>query len=252
MKSNIFCIKRLYYLLRRQIFGNNKKYFLGLGSIIGTLLLITLLSGIGSTNFHISVMFSFYIVTFLFGGYVFTSSVFSELNSPGRSVAALTLPVSNLERLAGAWLISAVVYPIIAVVGILLISLGTGLVHGQLSVSNIIFVILSKSTFSLIGIYIITQSVFLFGAIYFRKHNFFKTIGATLLVSFFLLGVFILIVYALFGGEGIVGGGETTLRPNFERFLSTIMIEFTKFAFCYLLAPYFWLLTWLGIKEREV
>jgi hypothetical protein len=253
MKNNIFCIKRLFLLMRRQTLSNIQKYLVGIGSIVGTILLITLLSGIGNPIFHMSSLFPLYIVATLIGGYVFTSSVFSELNSPNRSVAALTLPVSNFERLGNAWLLSAVGYPIISLLGILLVSIFTGLVHGQQSTSNIVSVLFSKSTFELIGVYIITQSVFLFGAIYFRKHNFFKTIGSVLLINFIFQVVLVITIFAMYGGKGtFLGGEDATITPGFEKFLTSTLFSAVKFVFYFVLAPFFWLLTWLGIKEREV
>jgi hypothetical protein len=187
------------------------------------------------------------------GGYVFSSSVFSELNSPQRSIHGLTLPVSKLERLVNGWSMSALVYPALAVIGMLFISLITLLVHGQQSVSNIVLVIFSRSTLNLIGIYIITQSVFLFGAIYFRKHNFFKTVGSLILVQIVFQVIAVITLFALFGTTGPnFEVGEATLSPGFEKFLTTTFFEIIKFVFYYILAPFFWLLTWFGIKEREV
>ncbi len=253
MKNNIFSLIRFYYLLRRQIFSNFKKNALGFGSIVGVLLAITLLTGMGNPVYHISALFPLYVVIFLIGGYIYTSSIFAELSSVQRGVTALTLPVSKLERLAAAWVLTALLYPIMAMLGVLLISLLTGLAHGFETTSNIASVLFSKSTFNLIVIYIITKSIFLFGAIYFRKNNFFKTIGSVILIQLVLLIIVLVAAILMFGGMGAnIVVDNMSISSSTDKFLPTTIIEIIGYGLRFLFAPFFWLLTWFGIKEREV
>ena len=95
-----------------------------------------------------------------------------------RAIAYLTLPISTLERWAVRVLISTVGYAAVALVGYFLVTLlGAGigqLIRGQ---SHPVFAP-SVDVWRWILAYLLTSSLFLFGAVYFRRWNALKVILA--------------------------------------------------------------------------
>jgi len=253
-KNNIFSIKRLFLLGKRQVLGNLNGLLIAFASFAGALLVVSLLSGYSNPASIRGLSPLYYVVLFV-GGYVFTSNIFGELHSPQRSIPFLTLPVSKLERLANAWLLTAVIYPILALTGIALVVFLAHLILGIPMVAGTFSVVGSANAMKIVLIYVITQSIFLFGAVYFRKSNFIKTLLSLFVVQN-IIGVFIAIVgYLLFGTLNFDSGQwvqNSSFSPGLESFFTKTFPEIMKFAFYYLLTPFFLLLTWFGIKERQV
>lgn len=253
-KNNLFSFRRLFLLGKRQIAGNLSGLLIAFAAIAGALLVISLLSGY-SNPASLSRLGPLYYVVLFIGGFVFTSNIFAEMSTPQRSIPYLTLPVSKLERLTNAWLLTAVIYPILA---LLVIALIVGLAHLLLGVpmqAGTMGVVWSQNALSIVLIYVITQSVFLFGAIYFRKHNFIKTL-LSLFVFQIIISIFMAFtVYLLFGkfqfSEEVMVQ-QTNLSPAMERFFTHTLVEIAKIGFNYLMVPFFLMLTWFGIKERQV
>lgn len=253
-KNNIFSTRRLSLLGKRQVLGNLNGLLIAFAAIAGALLVISLLSGYSNPASIRGLSPLYYVVLFV-GGYVFTSNIFAELHSPQRSIPFLTLPVSKLERLTNAWLLTAIIYPIFALIGIALIIFLSHLILGIPMVNETFAAVWSVKTWKIVLIYSITQSLFLFGAVYFRKHNFLKTL-LSLFVILNIIGIFAAIVaYFLFGtfkfdSEHWIQG--SALSPGLENFFIKTFPAIMKFAFYYLMIPFFLLLTWFGIKERQV
>lgn len=253
-KNNIFSTKRLFLLLKRQVLGNLNGLLIAFAAIAGALLVVSLLAGY-SNPASIRGLSPLYYVMLYVGGYVFTSNIFAELHNPQRSIPYLTLPVSNLERLANAWLLTAVMYPIFALIGIGLIIFLGHIILGIPLVSGAFSAVLSAKALNIVLIYVITQSLFLFGAVYFRKHNFLKTLlGLFVLQN--VLGLFLVIMgYLLFGTLNFDSNQwlqESSFSEGIEVFITKTLPEILKFAFYYLMVPFFLLLTWFSIKERQV
>lgn len=254
VKNNTFSFTRLFLLGKRQVLGNLNGLLIAFASFAGALLVISLFSGFANPSSLEKLSPLYYVVLFV-GGFVFTSNIFAEMHSPQRSIPFLTLPVSKLERLGNAWLLTAIIFPVLALLGIALIVLLAHLILGVPFTANTFSMVWSKSALNIVVIYIITQSIFLFGAIYFRKHNFIKTLLSIFVIQN-VIGLFLVIIgYILFGtfrfdGNEIINSGS--FSPGMEKFFTQTLVEVVKFGFFYLTIPFFLLLTWFGIKERQV
>jgi hypothetical protein len=253
-KNNIFSIKRLLLLIKRQVFGNITGLIIAFASFGGMLLVVSVLTGFFNPE-GIRGLWPLYFVALFMGGYVFSSNIFSELNSPQRSITFLTLPVSNLERLAMAWLLTAIMYSIFALTGIALVFLLTHLIVGIPLAAESFSATWTWDGLNTVLIYVITQSVFLFGAIYFRRLNFFKTILSIFVIQS-VLGLIVTIAFFLIFGtfnfESYIGIQKTSLSSGLENFFRETLPDIMEFAFYYLMIPFFLILTWFGIKERQV
>lgn len=121
---------------------------------------------------------------FTWAGYGLTSTMFEEINSAEFATQYFTLPASSFEKLTSALALSYISYSILGLFALHFISLILGID------SNFIFKI---ETFNNLLIYTIFQSVFLFGAAYFKTNNFLSTVVSIL--AFMI--VFSLIIFVL-------------------------------------------------------
>ncbi len=240
--------------MKRQILGNLYGLLIASASFAGALLMITLLAGRSNPASLANIVPLYYVVLFV-GGFVFTSNIFSELHSTQRSIPFLTLPVSSFERFANSWLLTAIIYPLLALLVFTLIIFLSHLILGINFENGAFSAVWSAEAIKIVWIYVITQSIFLFGAIYFRKHNFIKTL-LSLFVIPNIIGLFLFIAGYLVFGTLNFGNSEfihnSSLSPGLETLITKTIPEVSKFAFNYLIIPFFLTLTWFGIKERQV
>lgn len=254
METNKYLsVKRLYFLIRRHIMSERIGWLIALAAIAGILLIISLLVAYFNpmtlpllTPGYLSVMF--------IGGYIFTSSIFSELHYPQRAFHYLTLPVSTTERLIAAWIITGILFPIFSLVLIVVIVFVANLIMNltfDFTPFNNVFTNGGSGVFRS---YLITQSVFLLGAAYFKKYNFLKTLLA---IFIFITGILIFtgtlgyLMFSSFSGhEFIEGADNITLRVN-QLFAERIP-AIARFIYFYVGVPFFLVVTWFTLKERQV
>ena len=121
----------------------------------------------------------------------YASTLFADVHDKPRAHAYLTLPISPLERWAVRLLMSTIGYAVLALVGYFLVTLlGAGVSQLIWGESHGVFAPAADSWRTLLA-YFVISSLFLFGAIYFRRWHAFKVIlavtalslGLTLLVA---------------------------------------------------------------------
>jgi len=254
MKNNKFNIQRVYHLINRYLKMHWTPVIIGTSSVVALLLVILVLTALegkvtDSTFFGITIPF------IMLGGYLFSSLAYPELNSPVKGYFYLTLPASSLERLTAGWFMTSVLYTVFSLLVIYLLSF----------LLNIFEVLVMGYSFQLVdtpgadiyrilGIYMITQTIFLTGAAYFRRFNFFKTI-----LVLFVFSLIVSIYSGLLGQLFFSGGFQSSSFPEdfimggtLQHFFENVFPVVAKFVFWGLLAPFFLIVTYFRIKEREV
>ena len=244
--TRFFNLKRLLLQLKNDVYRHYRTWLITIGAITGVLMAIDLLPGIISGTPHIPV--ETYYTLFMIVGFVFSSSVFTEMHDPQKGLVYLTTPASELERLLSKFLITNIFY---ILVSFLYFSLLTYILKG---LNGILFNYPDgQFTFNweIARIYFIIQALFLFAGSYFKKHAFLKLIFAGFLISL------VLSFYST-ASMKIIFGNLMFRDMDFNMSIGD-MAEFAKnlfntvqFTFNWLLAPYFWVLTYLRIKEKEV
>jgi len=237
-------------LVYRQVFLKYKSILISTGAAAGVIMVINLISMYNcSCNTVTQNLFnSVSIIIFFILGMVFTSSSFEEMHTSAKGCFYLTLPVSNLERLTAVWLVSSVLYFIwwifaIFMINILIALCGYLLLHipfGWVELFNPI----ALKTY---GTFFIIQTVFLFGAVYFSKNNFVKTIFALFLIGLSLNLITYLFVFIFFGN---VHNLNTITYYDTQYFDN--LFQIMKYAYWIGVAPFFLILSYLGLKERQV
>ena len=177
--------RRVGILMRHDIVRQSKSIVTGFATLAGIvigLFLIASASG-GGDEFHTSLFVNILVI----GGFVVSSTAFSELSDPKTGIHYLMLPGSTLEKYVAkllltsiGWTVSVLVlYVLASVVGTLLGGLFFATTPG-------VFLPASRAIWVSIAGYLVAQSVFLFGSIYFRKVALLKTALAAIVVAFSL------------------------------------------------------------------
>jgi hypothetical protein len=249
-KSDSFNINRLLMLIYRQVYLKYKSILISTGAMAGVIMVINLLSmyNCGCNTVNQNLFNSLSITIFFILGMVFTSTSFEEMNSSAKGCFFLTLPVSNLERLTAVWLVSSVLYFIWWIFAILIINLLIAVFAYMLMGIPFGWVELFNPTaLKTYATFFIIQTVFLFGAVYFNKSNFIKTIFALFVIGLSLNIISYLFVFIIFGNVHNFGTITYYDSQYFDK-----LFQILKYAYWIGVAPFFLILSYVGLKERQV
>ena len=196
------------------------------------------------SDFHAA----FFPLALVAGGLLFSSTLFAELADKPRAHAYLTLPISMLERWTVRLLLSTVGYVAVALTGYFLVTLlASGisqLIRGQ---SHPVFAP-SLDEWRIVLGYLVSSSLFLFGAVYFRRWNALKVVMS-------LAGLFLGLALA---GTGVSWLLLSEFTGNFDPLMARVphVMEAVdvgvRIFFWGIMGPLFWFLTWLRLRETEV
>jgi hypothetical protein len=252
METSKFSINRIYLLIRRQLTINSKNLIIAFSACLGVLVIINYLTIYFGGRVESDLIISLSFVIMFIGGYIFTSMGFNELHSPHKSYQYLMLPATTLEKIVSVWFLTSLTYTIVSLVlMVILVVLSNlfALLVGSIPVS--FGMLLNYPIFKLIWVFLVTQSIFLLGSCYFRKNNFMKTLLALFIIGF-ILGIFgVINGFILFGSE-FHGIDSNELNGGMNVFMQETFPVIIRFIFNFLLAPFFYVVSYFTLKERQV
>jgi hypothetical protein len=251
--NSFFDINRLKYLLIRQLSINYKTFLIATVAVIGFMMLIgTKILLLDSKSLNVGDIFGIFLPAFFIGGFIFTSIIFSELNSPHRGYLYLTLPASAFEKLLSMWLITSIFYVIFGGIIVYFINLYYVFIATIFTSKSIeIINLFSLDVLEAFGMYLVFNSIFLLGAIYFRRINLFKTLLAGFVLITILsiyIGLLGKILFNHFAVESHDLNRTFELKFTFENQI----VPIAKFLFWFALAPFFLTVSYFRLKERQV
>ncbi|MEN8192837.1 MAG: hypothetical protein ABFS12_08465 [Bacteroidota bacterium] len=259
MKSTIKYLnfERLKATIYSDLLSNIWKIVISAEALAGILLLFFISVGIGKMEpkLYDTVYPAIIIIT----GLIATSLSFSELYTD-KSYFYLTLPSSSFEKLLSKLIIISGLYLLginflLIIVSIAVKGINYFLLGSQFPIYNPTHPNILNSEL----LYMIILSIFLFGAVYFKKYNFLKTILVISAPIFFMI-LFPAISYKLMFWEYQEAGllklkpGYSIAPPSIDILVDTIqqIVEILTFLFYSVTAPFFLLLTYLRLRESEV
>jgi hypothetical protein len=254
-ENSYFDINRIKFLLSRQLRFSTQTLLIGFGAVAGLIIFILTLTVIFDNAPVNNELFYGLIMPFVFaGGYIFTSTIFSELRTSHRGYLYLTLPASTLEKLFVSWFITSVLYSLAAMLIMFSINLILMAVSVIFSAPPVpVFNLFEPYVLKMYAIYMVTQPVFILGAIYFRRVNFLKT-----LLALFVIG-FVISVYTTTAANLIVFHGFNSFEFNnhdmpgsVQDFFENTFAPVITALFWYCLAPFFLIVSYFRLKERQV
>ena len=253
--------KRVGLLLKNELLSGYKNGLIAIGAVIGTLLIINLASVSTWNQWNFNDVF--FPITLFVGGIVATSVTFGDLHSKQRGYTYLTLPASMFEKFLSKLLFTTVGYCIIAILGFFVFSLvAAGLTRIFFGVSHKIFNPFQPGVWKFMALYIVSHSIFFFGAVFFKKQTLVKTVLSMcgIAIVYALLSA---LVFRIFFGQFFRG---ITMMDS-SMFLSELQLDLSetvrikdffmhiysvvRIVYWYVLPPVFWVLTGIKLRETE-
>jgi hypothetical protein len=253
-KNNVFNPKRFCQLLRNDIFKQYRTILVSAGAIVGVLLAIILLSHNSSQywNFHEV----FYPLVLFIGGFIITSLSFTDLHHPQKSYIFLTLPCSIFEKFISKLFLTSIGYIIGSSLLYYLFSvIARGVSNLLFGEAFMLFNPFDQTIIHSMKVYLVTQSIIFFGAVYFKKNHLVKTIFSVFLFSIIMSLFTGLIIRIVFEPYFEITHFEFFSNAGFNHQLESFFENFVKaieIFFWWIMTPYFWIVSFLRLKETEV
>lgn len=250
--TNQFSVSRFQWVLKRYIALNQRTWLIGFLCVAGFLLAIAILPTI-SSMFNVDrpgfiAIRGLTLSLYSLGGLILTSMIFNEIHSPTKAFQFLTLPSKTSEKLFAAWFTGSVVYTLVSMAAIVVLSLLAEVIKGVntgLWTPFNVFNPFTADVLSTILGFFFYQSIFLLGAVYFKKNNFIKTL---LVVIVFVLGTLFvlnigLLIFGLSQNQEIFFNIQLDAQRWFGVFKYVSGIGLTLF--------FIWL-SYLQLKNKQV
>jgi hypothetical protein len=244
--------KRVIGLIVRDYAENSKSFRTTVLAIIGIFVFIKSISSLGAQVVNFGGMVSSLYVAMFIGGFIYTASIFKEIHHSPRAYRFLTLPASNFEKFLYGWMLTSPLFIVVSFIIINVIALLVGIVLYMFGKEIGNFDIIANNGFGKVSLtYIFSQPIFLVGATYFKKNQFFKTILSVIVILTGIGIVSSLYGYLLFGSLDM---NEAFMHSNFD-FVSRFKFNFNGQPFhwtFYLLGPICLLIAYFRLKETEI
>lgn len=251
--NNSISLKRIGLLSRKEFFENFLPHFKILGIVLFALLVISCVIAYfdpHDVDVHIEPAFVIF-------GFIYIVNSFSEFKSLPTRADYLNLPATAEEKVFTKWIFGNVYYwigiALVFAMYVLLQELIIGLIMGH-EVKN--FNPFEQGYFKALHFIIVIFSVYFFGAATFNTGSWYKVLlWAVIGFVAYMILVF-LFAYALFPDLRAAIHGDPSGLENgvpVDLILEDFwLLKLGKFFINYLAAPFFWFMTYLKIKEKEV
>ena len=262
---------------KKHLVDNYRFYLMSIVVLTGLILLLLIFVGLTETHFsRYSDLLPFYLVGLYISGLIFTSISFNELGNKPRGIDYLLLPASHLEKFLTTLLITTIgfllVYHLAFFLAVQVLDTIVRIRYGAIMEND-----LTKFSEKDIWqwnyyIWVIAQSLFLLGAVYFHKYSLIKTV-----FFFFVFVLSLYLVNALFvqfffhkqmadwrAHFPFVGvnielpqqpavNGDTGTHYRFVLLMiPENMQNVLLFMVKYLLAPMLWTIAYFRLRDKEI
>ncbi len=265
--NTAFKPRRFAQLLLRDLAGGYRSLLVAMAAVAGTVILVSALTVLGmqlsgrhagTANFHPNM---FTNLLFL-GGFIVSSLAFREIRQNGGGIFYLTLPASSLEKYASKLLATSVGYALGSVVFYTAAAAASeGINRLIFGFGNSFFNPFDPNVLEALGYYLVAQSVFLLGSVWWRKLAFLKTVMTIQAVAVGVLmvaGIAARIVFhEYFHGctlnlDDVPGWNELSRQTVLGIGPLVEIGRILKIVFLAGTAPVCWLIGWLRLRDIEV
>lgn len=236
---NSFSFQRVLRLCKRYLAIKKRMIRIGFAVIISliSVVAIWILNFFPESHRSLDSLFLFAFMLFQYAGYALSSTMFNELNVRGSAPQFYTLPAKASEKMLSAFLISYFCYTIVGMFFLYIFSLIIGMEIGS---------VLNMKNFSDLMIYTMLQSIFIFGAVFFKANNFLST-----LLSLFVFLITFSLVYM--GLRLYVPGFETWLSGSLSVLTSSLFANVASgLMYTLLVCGVFIWFTFIRLKNRQI
>ncbi|MFI5367916.1 MAG: hypothetical protein ACHQ1F_02770 [Spirochaetia bacterium] len=265
--EGVFNPQRLFLLLRRDLAHGYRAVLTAMAAVGGILIVLSFLSMLGRAgqDFYTP----FYVGLLFLGGFLFSSGAFKEMHQQGSGPFYLTLPGTTLEKLLSKLLVTSLGYA----AAVLLFMTGASAVSELLNravfgAGHTWFNPLSQVNLKSAAVYLVLQSLFLLGSVWFRKVVFLKIVLAENIVVIglaILAAIIFRVTFAgFFSGSHLKpeviqmfsqGFGNVVVNGHaaeaFNRG-SQVFLTILRVLFWAAFAPVCWVAAYFRLRETEV
>ncbi len=257
--NNSISLDRLGYLLKKDIAGIVTKTLIVTGAVAAFILFISALNAYNrpdSGQFY----FRFFKDILFFGGFIITAGSFTDMHKKETAQNFLLLPASTFEKFLSRLILTSAGYAVITIAGMMLLSyISEGINILIFSRHNGLFNPLNKNVWLLVAHYMVTQSIFFLGSVYFRKYNFIKTINViflfVILVSIVLFLFLRIVFFDFFSNFFKLDPSAYSFRWGISNVYPenlSSLVTFIKISYWIIPAPLFWIISYFRVKEAEI
>ena len=249
--TNTFSSPRFIHLCKRAFLLNQRQWLIGLLASTGILMVIWMIPTLfilietGQSRYEQLLPTAFIIFTLW--GLLLTGDIFQELHSPSTAYQSLTLPATSAEKFISSWVITMPIFLLVAISAIFIIGILSSLtvmIFGGSFTGFHIYNPFEESTLKFVLNYLFYNSLFLLGAIYFKKNNFLKTIA-----TFIAIIISLLFLWAILGWLYVSLLGLDQF--SFE-YISSDPMEIVGSIYRWVITSTALLLTYVLLKRRQV
>ncbi len=206
--NEVFSFRRFGKLFVKHTVDHYRPYLMSIAVIAGVLILggsffAYMVTGLLDAGAQV-VLFFFLLVL---AGSIFTSTIFGDLGEKKKSIPALLLPASTLEKFLVGWIYSYILFMVIFTV--MYYCALVAVVHFQaLRGSNEqMMVFFNYKMFILYLLFSLFHAIAIFGAIFFEKLHFVKTAFC------FFIAIGLLILFNTFWAKALTGKDVAPMIP---------------------------------------
>lgn len=249
--NKYFSIHRFFNLLKRDLHANSKRNLLIIGAMFSIFTVIAFFSfemgkevqnEITLQKFHSWI----YIAMLYIGGAFITSFSFIELRDKIRAHFYLMTPGSALEKLLISIVVSLIGYFLVITLTYFLYSLVFNWIANAIYGYQFNLVdFRNKDVIDSIKFFMAFQSVFLLGAITFKKYPVIFTPIVIFILNFIVLGFTKLVSEIIFHDINL---SDHVIFSGLDKMLGI----YAKIAVFYILPPVLWFITYLKLNEKEL
>ena len=255
-KSILFNPLRFYLMVRNTIWLKRWKILL-ISATVGTL--VVLICGIAASQRTGMILHQLLYPLFLFGsGFIVTTRAFQELDDAKAAGTWLMIPASTFEKFSSRLFLTSIGYVAGSMLVYFMVAvISKGLNQMIFEFSHPLFNPLDPWVRYNAALYLVLQSLFLVGAIYFRRFAYVKTILFLSLLSLvFLIGLFVMSkwilgdnIRALLSGEYLISW--ELLSMQWAGQIRDALLFWIKIGFWGVLAPLCYVITYFRLREIE-
>ncbi len=256
MIANHFSLSRFYLLSRNTIFNNVSKIFIVIAVVGALVILVSGLSAFRQTGDQLHI--GLYVFFLFISGILVSSGAFGSLREDINAGAWLTIPASIFEKFTSRLFLTSIGYVLAtALIYFAISALSEGINRVLFDYSHPLFNPFTSKIWIPMTVYLVVQSVFLTGSIFFRRFAFIKTLLFLSILSLALVLFFFLALKIILGGQfgSLSDQGMrivwNSLTSDWLLELKDTLVLMAKALFWGILAPFCWVVSYFRLREFE-
>lgn len=269
--NNTFSTGRFGAYFKKHLVDNYRFYMMSVVVLAGLALLVLLFITMTDENYsRYSDMLPLYFIGLFSTGTIFTSMSFNELGNKPHGMDYLLFPASHLEKFLTTLLITTigflVVYHLAFFSALKIYENITIVRKGHGLINDLIKNYEGDPWYGYYYAFIVAQSIFFLGAVYFHKYSFIKTVFFFIVFVTFLYLLNVVFTQIIFHGIihhwneqfPFVAVNTNILRGTFgvddyqQLTLTSNVANVLLFMAKFLVAPVLWSIAYFRLREKEI